>query len=573
MVNVTINNKKISVPEDTTILDAAKIAGISIPTLCYLKELNEIGACRICVVEVEGVEKLAPACVTTVKNDMVIRTNSPRVRAARKTNIELILSEHDCHCTSCPRSGNCALQTYANDMIVDEKVYDKNLEATNWDETFPLEKNAAKCIKCMRCIQFCDKVQSLGVWDILNSGARTTVGVAGGKSIREADCSLCGQCVTHCPVGALYERSDTDRVFEAIADENKITVVQIAPAVRGAWGESLGLAREDATIEKMTSAIRAMGVDYVFDTDFSADLTIMEEGSEFVERFTHKDQYKFPMFTSCCPGWIRFIKTQYPDMLDNLSTAKSPHQMFGALMKSYFAEKLGVDPSEIYVISIMPCIAKKSECDIPVMQNSQGIKDVDVVLTTRELDRMIKAENIDVFALSDSNFDSPFEAATGAGVIFGATGGVMEAALRSAYYLITGTNVDADAFSCVRGMDGWKEAEFDINGLKVRVAVASGLGNARKLIEAVRSGKVQYDFVEIMACPGGCSGGGGQPIAFNEERAKDRAANLYFLDKNAPIRFSHENPDVNELYEKFLGKPLSHKSHELLHTEYKSWDV
>lgn len=573
MVNVTINNKKISVPEDTTILDAAKIAGVSIPTLCYLKELNEIGACRICVVEVEGVEKLAPACVTTVKNDMVIRTNSPRVRAARKTNIELILSEHDCHCTSCPRSGNCALQTYANDMIVDEKVYDKNLESTNWDETFPLAKNAAKCIKCMRCIQFCDKVQSLGVWDILNSGARTTVGVAGGKNIREADCSLCGQCVTHCPVGALYERSDTDKAFEAIADENKITIVQIAPAVRGAWGESLGLAREDATIEKMTSAIRSMGVDYVFDTDFSADLTIMEEGSEFIERFTHKEQYKFPMFTSCCPGWIRFIKTQYPDMLDNLSTAKSPHQMFGALMKSYFAEKIGVDPSRIYVISIMPCIAKKSECDIPVMQNEQGIKDVDVVLTTRELDRMIKAENIDVFALSDSNFDSPFEVATGAGVIFGATGGVMEAALRSAYYLITGKNADTDAFSGVRGMDGWKEADFDINGLKVRVAVASGLGNARKLIESVRSGKVQYDFVEIMACPGGCSGGGGQPIAFNEERAKDRAANLYFLDKNAPIRFSHENPDVKELYEKFLGKPLSHKSHELLHTEYKSWNV
>lgn len=573
MVNVTINNKKISVSEDSTILEAAKIAGIKIPTLCYLKELNEIGACRICVVEVEGIEKLAPACVTTVKEGMVIRTNSPRVRAARKTNIELILSEHDCHCTSCARSGNCALQAYANDIIANEKVYEKNIEENEWDETFPLIKNTAKCIKCMRCIQFCDKVQTLGVWDILNSGARTTVGVSGGRTIREANCSLCGQCITHCPVGALYGRSDTDRAFDAIADEDKITIVQIAPAVRGAWGESLGLAREEATIEKMTAAIRAMGIDYVFDTDFSADLTIMEEGSEFIERFTHKDKYKFPMFTSCCPGWIRFIKTQYPDMLENLSTAKSPHQMFGAIMKTYFAEKLGVDPSRLFVISIMPCIAKKSECDIPVMQNENGVRDVDLVLTTRELDRMIKAENIDVFTLTDSEFDRPFEAASGAGVIFGATGGVMEAALRSAYFLITGTNADADAFSGVRGMDGWKEAEFEINGLKVRAAVASGLGNARRLIEAVRAGKVQYDFVEIMACPGGCSGGGGQPIAFNKELAEERAENLYFLDKSAPLRFSHENPDVKKLYENFLGEPLSHKSHELLHTEYTSWNV
>lgn len=573
MVNVTINNKKISVSEDSTILEAAKIAGIKIPTLCYLKELNEIGACRICVVEVEGIEKLAPACVTTVKEGMVIRTNSPRVRAARKTNIELILSEHDCHCTSCARSGNCALQAYANDIIANEKVYEKNIEENEWDETFPLIKNTAKCIKCMRCIQFCDKVQTLGVWDILNSGARTTVGVYGGRTIREANCSLCGQCITHCPVGALYGRSDTDRAFDAIADEDKITIVQIAPAVRGAWGESLGLAREEATIEKMTAAIRAMGIDYVFDTDFSADLTIMEEGSEFIERFTHKDKYKFPMFTSCCPGWIRFIKTQYPDMLENLSTAKSPHQMFGAIMKTYFAEKLGVDPSRLFVISIMPCIAKKSECDIPVMQNENGVRDVDLVLTTRELDRMIKAENIDVFTLTDSEFDRPFEAASGAGVIFGATGGVMEAALRSAYFLITGTNADADAFSGVRGMDGWKEAEFEINGLKVRAAVASGLGNARRLIEAVRAGKVQYDFVEIMACPGGCSGGGGQPIAFNKELAEERAENLYFLDKSAPLRFSHENPDVKKLYENFLGEPLSHKSHELLHTEYTSWKV
>ncbi len=573
MVTLTINDRKISVPKGTTILAAAKEAGIEIPTLCFLKDINEIGACRICVVEVEGVAKLAPACVTEAEEGMVVRTNSPKVRRARKNNLELILSEHDCHCTSCSRSGNCALQELANNQIAKEDVYTKNLEVNEWDETFPLIRDAAKCIKCMRCIQICDKVQSLGVWDIVNSGARTTVDVAGGKTIRSADCSLCGQCITHCPVGALHERSDTDKVFEAIADEDKVTVVQIAPAVRGAWGETLGLSREEATIEKMTAAIRAMGVDYVFDTDFAADLTIMEEGSEFIERLTHKDEYKFPMFTSCCPGWIRFIKTQYPDMLPQLSTAKSPHQMFGAVMKSYFAKKLDIDPARLFVISIMPCVAKKAECDIPVMQDGAGHKDVDVVLTTRELDRMIKAESIDVMSLEDSGFDHPFEVATGAGVIFGATGGVMEAALRSAHFLVTGKNADEDAFSCVRGMDGWKEAEFEINGIKIRTAVASGLGNARKLIEAVRNGRAEYDFVEIMACPGGCSGGGGQPIAFNEERAEERAANLYYLDKNAPIRFSHENPDVQKLYKEFLGEPLSHVSHELLHTEYTSWDL
>jgi len=573
MVNLTINGLSVSVPENTTILDAAKSAGISIPTLCYLKEINEIGACRICVVEIEGVEALAPACVTPVTEGMVVKTNSPKVRKARKTNLELILSEHDCHCTSCVRSGNCALQSLANDQIVKEDVYEKNLEKNNWDETFPLIRDAAKCIKCMRCISFCDKVQSLGVWDMVNSGARTTVDVADGKNIRAADCSLCGQCITHCPVGALHERSDTDKAFAAIADEEKIVVVQIAPAVRGAWGETLGVAREDATIEKMTAAIRAMGVDYVFDTDFAADLTIMEEGSELLERLSHKDEYKFPMFTSCCPGWIRFIKTQYPDMLSQLSSAKSPHQMFGALIKSYFGEKLGMDPSKIYVISIMPCVAKKSECDIPVMENKEGLRDVDLVLTTRELDRMIKAESIDVSKLPDSKFDDPFGAASGAGVIFGATGGVMEAALRSAYYLVTGKNADADAFQCVRGMDGWKAATVDINGTKVRAAVASGLSNARKLIEAVRAGQVEYDFVEIMACPGGCSGGGGQPIKFNEELAEERAANLYFLDKTNNLRYSHENPDVLKLYEDYLEKPLSHKSHELLHTEYTSWDV
>ncbi len=573
MVNLTINNIPVSVEEGTTILDAAKQVGINIPTLCYLKEINEIGACRVCVVEVENVNKLAPACVTVAEEGMVVRTNSPRARTARKTNLELILSEHDCHCTSCPRSGNCALQEMANNQIAKEQVYEKTLEKNNWPQDFPLIREASKCIKCMRCIQFCDKVQTLGVWDLVNSGARTSVDVGKAENIKAADCALCGQCITHCPVGALHERNDTDKVFSAIADENKTVVVQIAPAVRAAWGESLGLAREDATIEKMVSALRAMGVDYVFDTDFAADLTIMEEGSEFLERLSHKDEHKFPMFTSCCPGWIRFIKTQYPEMVPQLSTAKSPHQMFGAVMKSVFAQRIGVDPSNMYVVSIMPCVAKKGECDVPTMVDEHGNKDVDVVLTTRELDAMIKSESINVHNLPEGQFDSPFAEATGAAVIFGATGGVMEAALRSAYYLVTGKNPDADAFSVVRGMDGWKEAEVEIAGTKVRAAIVSGLGNTRRLMEAIKAGTVDYDFVEVMACPGGCAGGGGQPIAFNCELAAERADNLYFLDKNAKIRFSHENPDVLKLYEDYFEKPLSHHSHKHLHTDHEGWSV
>ncbi len=573
MVNLTINNIPVSVEEGTSILDAAKQVGIDIPTLCYLREINEIGACRVCVVEVENVNKLAPACVTAAEEGMVVRTNSPRARAARKTNLELILSEHDCHCTSCPRSGNCALQEMANNQIAKEQVYEKTLEKNNWPQDFPLIREASKCIKCMRCIQFCDKVQTLGVWDLVNSGARTSVDVGKAENIKAADCALCGQCITHCPVGALHERNDTDKVFGAIADENKTVVVQIAPAVRAAWGESLGLAREEATIEKMVSALRAMGVDYVFDTDFAADLTIMEEGSEFLERLAHKDEHKFPMFTSCCPGWIRFIKTQYPEMVPQLSTAKSPHQMFGAVMKSVFAQRIGVDPSNMYVVSIMPCVAKKGECDVPTMVDEYGNKDVDVVLTTRELDAMIKSESINVHNLPEGQFDSPFAEATGAAVIFGATGGVMEAALRSAYYLVTGKNPDADAFSVVRGMDGWKEAEVEINGTKVRAAIVSGLGNTRRLMEAIKAGKVDYDFVEVMACPGGCAGGGGQPIAFNCELAAERADNLYFLDKNAKIRFSHENQDVLKLYEDYFEKPLSHHSHKHLHTDHEGWRV
>ncbi len=426
----------------------------------------------------------------------------------------------------------------------------------------------------MRCVQICDKVQNLNVWDVNNTGSRTTVDVSLNRMIKNADCSLCGQCITHCPVGALRERDDTQRAFAALADKDKITVVQIAPAVRTAWGESLGLAKEQATINRLVACLRRMGFDYIFDTNFGADLTIMEEGSEFLDRLAHRKEHTFPMFTSCCPGWVRFLKSQYPDMVGQLSTAKSPQQMFGVVAKTYYAKLLGVDPNKIFSVSIMPCVAKKHECDILVMDDAGAGQDVDLVLTTREVERMVRAEHIDASAIGEEAFDSPLGTGTGAAVIFGATGGVMEAALRSAYYLATGKNPDPDAFKNVRGYtEGCKEATFDIEGTTVRVAVASGLGNTRRLIEAIRAGKVEYDFVEIMACPGGCAGGGGQPIHEGQELAAERGQILYGLDRISNLRFSHENPAVLKLYEDFLEKPMSHKAHELLHTDHEAWDM
>lgn len=573
MVTFRIDNNVIEVKEGTTILDAASLVGIHIPSLCYLRGINEIGACRVCVVEVKGKDKLLPACNNMVEEGMEVFTNSPRVRETRRTNVELILSQHDCHCATCVRSGNCSLQKVANDLGILKLNYDKNVEPYKWNKSFPLIRDAGKCIKCMRCIQVCDKIQSLNIWDVAKTGSRTTVDVSYNRRIKDSDCSLCGQCITHCPTGALRERDDTEKAFAALADPDKITVVQIAPAVRAAWGESLGLSREDATVERLVAALRRMGFNYIFDTNFSADLTIMEEGSEFLEKLKDRDNNVFPMFTSCCPGWVRFLKSQYPDMVNQLSTAKSPQQMFGAVAKSYYANILKVDPSKIYCISIMPCIAKKHECEIPVMNDAGAGPDVDLVLTTREVDRMIKAEHILPKNLKGEAFDMPLGVGTGAAVIFGATGGVMEAALRSAYFLVTGTNPDPDAFKEVRGMDGWKEAKFEITGIPVKVAIVSGLGNTRKLIQAIRAGRVNYDFVEVMACPGGCSGGGGQPISDGLELAGVRADNLYGLDKRSELRFSHENPSIIKLYSEYMEKPLSHKSHELLHTDHNAWDM
>ena len=576
MVNLTIDGREITVKENTTIMEAAAQNGIPIPKLCYLKGINEIAACRVCVVELEGKEKLITSCNNVAKEGMVIHTNSPKVRRHRRTTVELILSQHDCECVTCSRSGNCSLQTVANDLNIIEIPFKMEIERQPWNKEFPLIRDSSKCIKCMRCIQICDKIQDLHIWDVTSTGSRTTVNVRGNKKISDVSCSLCGQCITHCPVGALHERDDTEKVFRAIADPSKVVVAQVAPAVRAAWGEALGLSREEATVGKIMDSLKRLGVDYVFDTTFSADLTIMEEGNEFLQRFTKGELKLRPMFTSCCPGWVRFIKSQYPHLVPQLSTAKSPQQMFGAVMKTYFAESIGVKPENIYTLSIMPCVAKKGERNMELFYKEYAGNDIDAVLTTRELTRMIRSSHISPSTLVDRECDPLMKEGSGAGVIFGATGGVMEAALRSAHYLVTGKNPEPDAFKIVRSPSfetGVIEAEVQLGSATVKAAVVSGLGNTRKLLEAIEHGEVHYDFVEVMACPGGCVGGGGQPIHDGEELAHERSENLYFLDANAPLRFSHENPDVLKLYADYMEKPLSHKSHMLLHTDHNAWEM
>ena len=591
MVTLTIDQKHIQVAEGTTILEAAEQNGIPIPRLCYLKEINEIGACRICCVEVEGKEKLITSCNNLVEDGMVIYTNSPKVRMNRRNMIELILSQHDCRCASCVKSGNCSLQKIANDLNVIDTPFYLDIERIPWNQNFPLIRDSAKCIKCMRCIQICDKVQSLNVWDVESTGSRTTVHVSKNRKIEEADCSLCGQCITHCPTGflksqyphlvrqlsgALRERDDTAKAWRAIDNPKKITVVQVAPAVRTAWGETLGLDRQEATMGKITDALKRLGFDYVFDTSFSADLTIMEEAHEFIQRFTAGECNERPMFTSCCPGWVRFLKSQYPHLVRQLSSAKSPQQMFGAAMKTYFAKSIDADPNDICTVSIMPCLAKKGEQNMELFYEEYAGHDIDIVLTTRELTRMIRAAHIEPTTLQDVPCDELMRDASGAGVIFGATGGVMEAALRTSYFLITGKNPDADAFHAVRRTredEFTMTAEIPIGDLVIKTAIVSGLGNARRLIDRIERDEVHYDFVEVMACPGGCVGGGGQPIHDSEELALTRSQNLYFLDASNELRFCHENPDIQKLYQYFMGAPLSHKAHMLLHTDHNIWEM
>ena len=538
MVNLTIDGKAISVEENTTIMEAAAANGIPIPKLCYLKGINEIAACRVCVVELEGKDRLITSCNNVAKDGMVIHTNSPKVRRHRRTTVEMILSQHDCECVTCPRSGNCSLQKVANDLNIFDNPYKSEIERQPWNKNFPLIRDSSKCIKCMRCVQVCDKIQGLSVWDVEGTGSRTTINVGGHRCIEEADCSLCGQCITHCPVGALRARDDTEKVWNAIANPDKIVIAQVAPAVRTAWSEGLNLDPEEATVGKILDALKRMGVDYAFDTAFSADLTIMEEATEFLKRFTSGELKDRPMFTSCCPGWVRFVKSQFPHMVKYLSTAKSPQQMFGAIMKTYFAEKIGVSPEQIYTVSVMPCVAKKDEREMELFYGEYAGHDVDAVITTRELIKMIRSAHISPDTLEDIKSDTPMREGSGAGVIFGTTGGVMEAALRSAYYLLKSENPDVDAFRVVRSPgfqenNGVVEADFTIDDITVKTAVVSGLANTRVLLKRIEREEVHYDFVEVMACParsrsgGGCGRGRAADPRWRREGIRQRKESVY----------------------------------------------
>ena len=573
-IKVKINGIEVCAPKGSTILEAARLAHIEIPTLCFLKEINEIGACRICVVEVKGARSLVASCVYPISEGMEIKTNSPKVLDSRRKTLQLLLSNHERKCLSCVRSGNCELQQLAKELGVEDEDYYNGEKTPSCidDSAVHMIRDNSKCILCRRCTAVCEKVQGIGVIGANNRGFHTTIGSAFEMGLGETSCVSCGQCIAVCPTGALQEKSQVDEVLAAIADPSKHVIVQTAPAVRAALGEEFGYPIGTNVEGKMAAALRRIGFDGVFDTNFSADLTIMEEAHEFLDRVQNGGV--LPLITSCSPGWIKYCEHYFPDMTENLSSCKSPQQMFGAIAKSYYADLLGVDPNKIFCISVMPCLAKKHECALENMNDAGAGQDVDVVLTTREVDRLIRAEHIIPQDLKEEEFDTPLGAGTGAAVIFGTTGGVMEAALRSAYYLVTGKNPDPDAFYAVRGMEGWKEAKFDVAGTEISVAVAHGLGNTRRLMEAIERGDVHYDFVEIMACPGGCVGGGGQPISCEDkELYGERGQRLYALDKNAPMRFSHENPQVQALYQEYLGAPLSEKAEELLHTDHEGWKM
>lgn len=573
-VTLKIDRQSVTVPAGTTILLAARELGIRIPTLCYMKDLNEIGSCRVCLVEVKGVRSLLASCIARVSDGMEVFTNTVRVREARKGVVELLLSNHPKDCLSCERNNNCELQSLAAELGITRIPFTGESQNLPIDESCPsLIRDPNKCILCRRCIAACKKLQSIAVLGAQERSFATTVGPAFGEDIMEAGCTFCGQCINVCPVAALKERDDTDLVWAALSDPNKHVVVQTAPAVRVGLGEEFGLGVGALVTGKMVTSLKRLGFDAVFDTNFSADLTIMEEGHELLERL--KTGGVLPMVTSCSPGWVRFAETYYPDLLPNLSTAKSPQQMFGAIAKTYYAQKMGIDPKDMVVVSIMPCTAKKFEATRPEMASS-GYPDVDIVLTTRELAKMLKQVGIDLKALQESPFDNPLGTGTGAAVIFGGTGGVMEAALRTVYEVIAGEQLPNLELTDLRGLEGVKTATVDIDGTEVRVAVAHGLANAKILMEKIRAGETDLHFIEVMACPGGCAGGGGQPIVaaskrldLPEDYRSIRGESLFTEDRNLPIRKSHENPDVKALYDEFLGKPLSEKSHHLLHTHYE----
>ena len=573
MVNLKINNQQISVEEGTTILEAARKAGIHIPTLCYLKDVNEIGACRMCLVEIKGVRALQASCVYPVAEGLEVFTNSPKVREARKVTLELILSNHERKCLTCVRNRSCELQKLADELGVEDIRFEGENPHYELDDLSPsIVRDQNKCVLCRRCVSVCKNVQTVGAIDAINRGFNTVIGCTFGKSLAEVDCVNCGQCITACPVGALKEKSEIDDVWAAIADESKHVVVQTAPAVRIALGEEFGMPIGTRVTGKMATALRNLGFDGVFDTDCGADFTIMEEGTELLDRLQNGG--KLPLITSCSPGWVKFCEHNFPDFLDNLSSAKSPHEMLGALIKSYYAEKAGLNPKEIVVVSVMPCTAKKFEADREELAGT-GLPDVDYVLTTRELARMIKQAGMDFTNLPDGEFDAPLGESTGAAVIFGATGGVMEAALRTVADILTGEDLQDIEYNDIRGTNGIKTAEVEVAGKTIRLAVANGLGCARYLLEQIRAGKAEYEFVEVMACPGGCVTGGGQPIVDAQTKMDidvkaARARAIYDEDRDMPLRKSHKNPVVTKVYEEYLGEPCGHKAHTLLHTHYKA---
>lgn len=570
MVNMRIDGIGVTVPKGITVLEAAKELNIHIPTLCFFKKINEVGSCRMCVVEVKGARTLQASCILEVQEGMEVWTASKKVREARATILELILARHERECLTCSRNLNCELQKLAEEMGVGEIKYQSYSKSQAIDQASPsVIRDQNKCILCGRCVSICKKVQGTGVIDFVNRGIKTVVTTPFDKSLSEVACINCGQCIKVCPVGALREKDDRDKVWEALEDNDMYVVAQTAPAVRVALGEEFGMAVGTNVEGKMVTSLRRLGFDKVFDTDFAADLTIIEEGTELLGRI--KNGGKLPMITSCSPGWIKYCEHYHGDFLDNLSSCKSPHQMLGALTKSYYAEKMGIDPKKIFVVSVMPCTAKKYESTREEL-SVNGLKDVDAVITTRELAKMIKEARIDFTSLEDQSFDKVMGESTGAAVIFGATGGVMEAALRTVADVLTSQDLKEIDYIPVRGLEGIKEASVKIGNLDVKVAVAHGTGNAGKLLDRIRKGEAEYHFIEIMGCQGGCINGGGQPIIMDKEKTdevcKQRAQGLYNIDKEMPLRKSHTNPEIKALYEEYLGDANGHRAHELLHTHY-----
>ncbi|NLF44017.1 MAG: 2Fe-2S iron-sulfur cluster binding domain-containing protein [Bacteroidales bacterium] len=577
LIKLTIDNRTVEVEKGTTIYHAAKKIGIEIPTLCYmnlgdLKIEHKPGGCRVCVVEVEGRRNLAPACATDCTPDMVVKTHSIRVLNARQTVVELILSDHPFDCLICAKSGHCDLQNLAIKLGIRSVPFQGAKSTYKPDFSPAIIRDMDKCIMCRRCETMCNQFQTVGVLSGINRGFEAVVAPAFERDLDHSECTYCGQCVAVCPTGALVEVDHTPQVIKALANPSKTVVVQTAPAVRAALGEEFGLEPGTLVTGKMAAALRRLGFDYVFDTDFAADLTIMEEGTEVLDRLSKflagDKEVKLPILTSCCPGWVNFFEYHFPDMLDIPSTARSPQQMFGSIAKSYFAEKIKVDRKDMVVVSIMPCVAKKYECTRPEF-SVDGNPDVDYSITTRELAALIKRANLDLNNLPEEDFDKPMGESTGAAVIFGTTGGVIEAAVRTAYEIFTKKTLDKVDFQQLRGLEGIRSASVDFNGTEIKIGIAHGLGNARKLLEDIKAGKSEFHAIEIMACPGGCIGGGGQPLHHgNSEILKARQKAIYLEDANKPIRKSHENPDIIKLYEEYLGKPLSEKSHHLLHTHY-----